>query len=114
MTPSTWNEAIQSHCNEIRVLLSRKNLAYGKEPILEAGPMGIVSKLLSKVHRLRNLIVRDATDGERLIGDETVRDTLMDIAGYALIYLTVMDETFKLPTVLEETENDKAREADSA
>lgn len=77
-------------CYELNALYERKNHDYGDSfhnTFLKWGyPMAAI-RLEDKLQRFETLI--RATDDERLVSDESVRDTLIDLANYAL--MTVME-----------------------
>ena len=61
-------------------LYIRKSLDYGSKPIEETGTVGLLVRILDKVHRALRL----SEDGRMaMVTDENLRDTLMDISNYA-------------------------------
>lgn len=74
-----------------RTLCSKQN-DYGPNNILKFGQSGIIIRVHDKVARLENLLStgRDARN-------ESVADTYMDIIGYSVIALMLLDDTFLLP-----------------
>ena len=81
-------------------LLAAKQHDYGHKNIDRFGLKGIVVRLNDKYERLANLeFTRQFfADGHTVVPkvDETIVDTLMDIVGYCVIGLMVLDDTFKL------------------
>lgn len=78
--------------DELLELLALKQSWYGPENILTFGPAGITVRISDKLARLRNL--------ERLNVDpdeETVRDTLMDLCGYAVLGVMCQYSLMELP-----------------
>ena len=86
---------------QVTDLLAQKQEDYGPENILTTGHVGLSVRLTDKVARLRNL------QGKHSPKFESVRDTYMDIAGYAIIGMMLLDGTFppeELPLIVIETE----------
>lgn len=78
--------------DELLELLALKQSWYGPENILTFGAAGIVVRMSDKLARLRNL--------ERLQVDpdeETVRDTLTDLCGYAVLGVMCQYSLMELP-----------------
>jgi hypothetical protein len=80
-----------------------KQEAYGPENVRELGFYGVFSRLASdKVNRLRNLMNGTLENGKISIdwadtNDESVEDTLLDIANYALILVALQRGWWGLP-----------------
>lgn len=75
-------------CSELTALYERKNADYGDsfhESFLEEGMAMPRIRIGDKFLRFKNL----SKSPERLVADETLRDTLIDLANYAI--LTVME-----------------------
>jgi len=64
--------------NEIADMLEKKNNDYGDSNLTKYGMFGIIVRLSDKLARLENLQNKNAEV------DESVEDTLKDIAGYAI------------------------------
>lgn len=78
--------------DEVTSTVARKQNDYGPHNINRSpfGPIeGLTTRLYDKVARLAHLTVRK-TEPE----NESLRDTFLDIAGYGLIGLMVLDGTF--------------------
>lgn len=78
--------------DEIISTVVRKQADYGPNNIRRSpfGPMqGLTVRLYDKIARLANL-----SKTNRKPENESLRDTLVDIAGYAVIGLMILDETF--------------------
>lgn len=69
---------------ELEDLMHERGTKYGPGNIAEFGDFGAVVRMSDKFARLRNLYVEGAGGDVR---DESVEDTLMDIANYAVIIL---------------------------
>ena len=74
-------------CAEIHKLYVSKNTDYGDSfaKVREEIPNAILVRLSDKLNRLKTLMGKD--DEERKVLDESIDDTLMDIANYALLEL---------------------------
>lgn len=71
-------------CEELNSLYERKNHDYGDSfhrTFLEEGLAVSRIRLSDKLSRLKNL----TTKGERAVLDETIEDTLLDLANYAIM-----------------------------
>ena len=71
---------------EMRALYLRKNAAYGNGAIGSTGLYGVAVRMSDKVHRLLTL-TRSGSDGT---ADESITDTLLDLAVYAVIGIIVL------------------------
>jgi len=69
--------------------LCRKQHDYGHENINKFGTYGVIVRLSDKVERYANLKNKHAKN-------ESVFDTLLDIVGYCVVALMLIDETFNL------------------
>lgn len=74
---------------EMVSVLCSKQHDYGHGNINRFGLTGVVVRLSDKVERYANLIGRQAQN-------ESTTDTLIDIVGYCVIALMLLDETFQL------------------
>lgn len=87
------NEKILQHfhiCGILSNLYKAKNHDYGDsfhKTYEEFGKIAIAIRLQDKVSRLSAL----STKEQQLVTDESIRDTLMDIANYAILGLMEMD-----------------------
>ena len=74
---------------ELETLYTTKNADYGDsfgQSIREWGIIAGVVRMDDKMRRLKNLVRNDAK-----VKDETIRDTLLDLANYAIMTLEAMD-----------------------
>jgi hypothetical protein len=79
--------------DELVELMISKNEDYGSKNILNTpgGPLnGLAVRLYDKIERLSNLTTNNATPNH-----ESIRDTLIDIANYAIIGVLVEDDKWK-------------------
>ena len=88
----TFNEACELVVLDLADLISAKQYDYGKDNILGFGEQGLVVRLWDKINRLKNLIWNNQRPK-----NESVEDTLNDIAGYAIIGLMLRRGWFELP-----------------
>lgn len=72
--------------SEIADMLIKKNADYGDSNLIKHGMTGIIVRLSDKLARLENL-----QDKKGQV-DETIEDTLKDIAGYAINALRLKRE----------------------
>jgi len=75
--------------DELNATYKAKNEDYGDsfaESIRDWGMIAGVVRLDDKMRRIKQLIKREA-----LVKDETIRDTLMDMANYAIMMVMEMD-----------------------
>lgn len=96
------NEKILQHfhiCDLLSNLYKAKNHDYGDsfhKTYEEFGKIAIAIRLQDKVSRLSAL----STKEQQLVTDESIRDTLMDIANYAILGLMEMDAEDRTPIVV--------------
>lgn len=79
-------EIHQNLCNELHTLYENKNSDYGDSfaKLRSEYPESICIRLQDKMNRLKTLIVDKK---EQKVDDESIEDTLKDIANYALLEL---------------------------
>lgn len=80
---TTFNEVV----NELFELYVAKNSDYGdsfNNLFNEFGLIAVVIRLQDKINRLKTIA---KIDGEYSVKDETIRDTLMDLANYSIMAL---------------------------
>lgn len=95
MQERTFNEEIHKLAQEIAELVVRKQKDYGTKNILNSpfgAEHGIVVREYDKLSRLANLIGNDKEPN-----NESIEDTWLDVAGYALVALMVRKGLFTLP-----------------
>lgn len=81
----------QGLCQELNNLYRKKNADYGDsfhQTYLEEGLAMSRIRLSDKLNRFKSL----TWSGDRKVQDESVRDTLLDLANYALMTILEMDE----------------------
>lgn len=79
---------IRSKMDEAYALMIRKSEDYSKDNITATGLQGIVVRLVDKVSRLQNLTRNEGI----LPNNESIMDTLQDIANYAYIGQALEDD----------------------
>ncbi len=82
--PSNKLKAHESLCSAIHDLYIRKNKAYGDsfgDTYQKLGIISAVTRITDKYNRLVNL----AVNKEIPCGDESIKDTLLDLANYCLM-----------------------------
>lgn len=76
-------------CKNIHELCVRKNKDYGSsahDSYIDFGIVSYVIRLNDKMNRLKTLI-----NNEQHVKDESIRDTLMDLANYSLLAIVDLD-----------------------
>lgn len=79
-----------SICNQLNAIYERKNHDYGdsfSKSFREYGMTMPCIRLEDKLNRLKAL----AKSGDARVADESVRDTLLDLANYAIMTVLEMD-----------------------
>lgn len=91
--PYTVQEPLQLHkkiCGELTTLFERKNHDYGDsfhQTFAEEGWPMVRIRLSDKLNRVKALTRGDSQQ----VQDESLRDTLMDLANYAILAVMEMD-----------------------
>lgn len=74
--------------NELNEIYSKKNKDYGNsfdKMFEEFGPVSVAIRVSDKSNRLNNLLKKDYNPA---VTDESIEDTLKDLANYAIMALT--------------------------
>ena len=93
-------------CNDLHELYVRKNAAYGDsfgETFKKLGIISAVTRISDKYNRLVNLATHPDIDQN----DESIRDTLQDLANYALMTIMELDEDYMMTTTVTGVEPNK-------
>jgi len=101
-TQNTFTNIAVTAINEMRMMeiwdtgemvstLCRKQHDYGHGNINRFGMYGVIVRLSDKIERLENLKNKNTKAFH-----ESTNDTLMDIVGYCVIALMILDDTFNL------------------
>lgn len=86
-------EKHQAICNGLNTLYKMKNADYGDsfgETYEKLGIVSAVTRISDKTNRLQNLCVN-----KNKVKDESIRDTLVDLANYAIMTVIELDEQEK-------------------
>ena len=87
------NSKVQMHlniCNEINRLYARKNHDYGDsfhQTFIEEGMAMARIRLGDKFNRFKTL----SRGGDQKVNDDSIRDTLIDLANYAIMTVLEME-----------------------
>ena len=76
--------------NEIAEILEKKNSDYGDSFSMTINEYGLTAYLLridDKISRVKSL---NKKNGEHLVVDESIEDTIKDIAGYSILMLNYL------------------------
>lgn len=79
-------------CNELNVLYAKKNMDYGDsfhQSYLEEGIVTARFRIGDKLNRFKQL---SKNPNSRQIEGETIRDTLIDLANYAIMTVMELDQ----------------------
>ncbi|ENK0837108.1 DUF1599 domain-containing protein [Clostridium botulinum] len=77
-------------CEELNKIYKDKNHDYGDsfgETYKKLGIISAVTRLTDKINRLQSLVTK-----EQQVKDESIKDTLMDLANYAIMTLIEMGD----------------------
>lgn len=77
---------------EMRDIFIRKNHDYGDDNIATLASKGVFVRMWDKMSRLKRLLWEQ---NEAQVKDESVQDTLVDLACYAIIALIVLRNKWK-------------------
>lgn len=89
--PTTFEEAVDEVMGELRELMIDKQRDYSHSNITDFGEYGVLVRLNDKVCRLKNLL------GKKEPKNESIEDSWIDAANYAIIALMLRKGTFTLP-----------------
>lgn len=83
----------KEYVDRMTSIFAEKRADYGpstEETFRKFGPVSFLVRMHDKLNRLDNLFVKG--DIDRKVRDESVRDTLMDLANYCIIALVELDK----------------------
>ena len=66
-------------------LMKDRNASYGDENISHLGPKGVYVRISDKTNRLKHIVWDGGPFVPSYANNETLKDTFMDLAGYAII-----------------------------
>lgn len=96
--PKTFDEAIDQVLKEMREVLKKKNKDYGPTNIIETGIQGVLIRASDKMSRLKNLYgITDGTWQPKASNYESIQDTWLDLANYAIIAQLLLTHSWGLP-----------------
>ena len=90
--------------DEMNALYERKNHDYGNSFSETYSKLGIISaatRMLDKMNRIVSLVTKDKQE----VNDESLRDTLIDLANYAV--MTIMELDGEKPSAEESATDEK-------
>ena len=90
----TQVEKHKEFCNILNEIYAQKNAAYGNsftETYNKLGIISAVTRITDKYNRLVNLTVNRAIPQ----GDESIKDTLLDMANYCIMTVMELDKKKK-------------------
>jgi len=91
------NSKLERHkqiCAELSEIYRKKNEAYGDsfgKTYRELGIISAVTRMSDKMNRIVSL----ATGAKNEVADESIKDTLKDLANYAIMTLIAMEDDAK-------------------
>lgn len=97
--PTTWEDSLDHILAEMRAVMIDRQRKYGHGNISTCGLPGIAVRLSDKAARLRHAWLSGKGSD---VSDESVADTLIDAANYAVIGLMLMRGEWNLPYEEEE------------
>ena len=89
---TTYTDKFNEILHNISILARGQKTTDYKETWKDGGLKGIFIKILIKYGRLRNLIWNKGCLSKTAVKDESIRDTLMDLAAYAVYGIICYDE----------------------
>lgn len=89
-SPQYLDQAFAQVLEEMLATFIKKHKDYGKDNILDTGELGIIFRVNDKLRRLQNL-----TTGDKKPENETINDTWLDIAVYAVIAILLRNNQFE-------------------
>ena len=102
--PQTRQEMRISQYNKIRNeafgIFKKKNSDYG-DAFADYGSVGVIVRMGDKIRRMSSITSNSIT----LVEDECLRDTLMDLANYAVMGLILLDEKSETASKEEKVDN---------
>lgn len=89
-SPQFLDRAFSKVLEKMLVTFIKKHKDYGKGNILDTGELGIIFRVNDKLRRLQNL-----SAGDKKPENESINDTWLDIAVYAVIAILLRKGQFK-------------------
>lgn len=102
----TFEQAMDAVYIDLKETMIKRQQKYGSGNINQFGEMGVVVRLGDKFNRLKTRYMDHETPPE--FDDESVDDTWVDVANYAIIALMIRKKIWGLPL-----EQDRSRSLDA-
>lgn len=93
--PRTWESAFEVVVEGMRRIMHGRHVKYGPNNINRHGMVGVAVRLGDKLERFDNLLARD--DAPDVFVDESLEDTLGDMANYPIIGIMYGRDWWNLP-----------------
>lgn len=90
--PSTLDQAYQLVLNDLMKMFLKKHSDYGKGNVLAVKELGIALRITEKVERIKNLMLTKQGDSP---ANESLEETWIDIAVYAILAILLMRNQFQ-------------------
>jgi len=88
--PQYLDESFTQVCDELFEMFIKKHKDYGKGNILDTGELGIAFRVSDKLNRIKNILQKNKKPS-----NETLEDSWLDIAVYAIIALQYRRKWFQ-------------------
>ncbi len=90
--PKKFSEAVDQIIGELRTIMLSKQADYGPRNITDFGEVGCLVRANDKIARLKNLL-----NNKSVPKNESIDDSWVDLANYAIIALMLRKGIFELP-----------------
>lgn len=90
--PKTFQDGVDLVLNELRSVMLKKQADYGHRNITDFGELGCLVRANDKMSRLKNLLM-----SKQQPNNESIEDSWIDLANYAIIALMLRKRVFTLP-----------------
>ncbi len=97
--PQTLNQAFAQVNDEVLEMFLKKHKDYGKGNILSIEELGIAMRVVEKAERLKNLLIKQDSEGPV---NESIEESWVDIATYAVIAILFRRGQFQKLEVAED------------
>lgn len=106
----TFDDSVDAILSQLRSIMLRKQADYGPRNILDCGEVGVVIRANDKLARIRNLYgISDGTFQKKTASNESIEDSFVDLANYAIIALMLRAHAFDLPLKSDLTKRSPAK-----
>ncbi len=100
--PQSLEDAFMQVCQEMLAVFVKKHKDYGKGNILDTGELGIAFRVSDKLNRLKHII----SVNQKPV-NESIEETWIDIAVYAVIAVLYIRSWFKRLELKESSKKNK-------